>query len=259
MLLLTLRVATAPLLILGGSLVQRRYGQALGGRLIGLPLTSLPLLALMSAADGRAFAGTAATTTVGAVCAQTVWCLTYGRLAHHRQAILAAFAAAAAAFAGVSVLLYYVPLSLGWAALLATLSIVAALAAWPASAADDASRPASRSELAARMLAGSAFTVLVTGTAVALGAREAGLVGAFPVLTVVLAVATHRRDGGQAASMFLRGVVAGTGSVVAGVAAVALTLGLFGPLVAFPLAIAAALAAQLLPVNLARRPAPIAA
>ena len=102
------------------------------------------------------------------------------------------------------------------------------------------------------MVAGSAFTVGVTGASGSVGPQAAGFLGSFPVLTVVMAVATHRRDGAGAATDFLDGVVAGTLSVVAALATLAATLTALGPLAAFPLALGASLATQVVPTGWAR-------
>jgi hypothetical protein len=252
MLLLFLKVASAPALILGGSLVQRRFGQSVGGRFVGLPLTSLPLLALLAAADGRSFAGDAAAATLGGGVAQSAWCLVYAAAARRRGPLVASVLATGG-FVVVCLALYVVHLPVLVAAALATASIPGALLVWPETAHEERPPSASRYDLGARMLAGCAFTLAVTGLSVALGARAAGLVGAFPVLTVVLAAATHRRDGAAAVGAFLESVMAASLSVVAGVTVVALALPTLGPLVAFPAALAAAVAAQLVPLGRARR------
>src|SRR5271155_1603248 len=56
MFLLLLRIAIAPLIVVAGTLVQRRFGNAISGLVIGLPLTSLPLLWLVALQHGGAFA-----------------------------------------------------------------------------------------------------------------------------------------------------------------------------------------------------------
>ncbi len=253
------RIAAAPLLILCASVAQRRYGQSAGGRLVGLPLTSLPLLALMTAADGRAFAAGAATATLAGVFAQSAWCWVYAHAAVRHLGPWSSLMVASAVFALACLALYGLHLSLLWGVVVGSLSILAALAWWPSSGPREDPRQGSPSELAARMSAGCAFTVGVTESSRSLGPSAAGLVGAYPVLTVVLAVATHRRDGDWAANAFLRGVMRGSGSLVAGVAIIALTVGPLGPVVAFPLAIAASLAAQFVPTGSVRRPTPAAA
>lgn len=252
MVLLLLRLLSAPVLILGGSFAQRRFGQAVGGKLIGLPLTSLPLLALLTVSHGRVFAGTAASSILGAGIAQSAWCLAYV-LAARRRGPAFALAVATATFAAVCILLYGAELPALVGGALAALSVLGVLVIWPSGPRQQASRSQSRSELVVRMAVAAAFTMTLTGASTWLGARSAGLIAAYPVLTVVLAVATHRRDGSDAAGTFLEGVMAGSLSVVGALAVVALMLPSFGPLVAFPAAVAISAAAQLVPVEWTRR------
>jgi hypothetical protein len=251
--LLLLRVTLAPLLILAGSLAQRRWGQAVGGRLISLPLTSLPLLMLLSLSDGSAFASSAARAALAAGVAQSAWCLAYA-LAAHRYRPGVALSLATTAFALVCVVLDRFPVPTLVGAGLAAVSILAALRWWPAAGVDDRPARASHAELPVRMVVAAAFTLALTASAASLGARPAGLVGSLPLLTVVLAVATHRRDGAAATNRFLHGVMAGSFSVVAALLVLALTLGSLPLVVTMILATMAAAAAQCLPTP-ARRPA----
>jgi hypothetical protein len=252
--LLLLRVLLAPLLILAGSLAQRRWGQAVGGRLISLPLTSLPLLLLLSLSDGPGFAASAARAALAAGVAQSAWCLAYAVAAHrHRPAT--AVLVATAIFALVCVVLDRFPVAPVVGASLAAASILAALRWWPATGPDGGPPRPSRSDLPVRMAVAAAFTLGLTESAASLGARPAGLVGALPLLTVVLAFATHRRDGAGATNRFLHGVMAGSFSVVAALLVLALALGRLPLALTMVLAIAAAVVAQGIPTPPSRRPA----
>lgn len=252
MVLLVFRVASAPVLVLVASVAQQRFGQAVGGRFVGLPLTSLPLLALLAAGEGVGFAAAAATAALAGVAAQCVWALAYV-LAARRHGPVASAAAATGAFVLTCAALLGVHLGLVPATVLAAASVAGSLAFWPSAPGSHQPQPATGRELGGRMVTGSAFTVAVTGASGTLGPQAAGLLGSYPVLTVVMAVATHRRDGVGAASDFLEGVVAGTLSVVAALATVAAAVVPLGPIGAFPLALGAALAAQLVPLGWVRR------
>jgi hypothetical protein len=160
--LLLLRVTLAPLLILAGSLAQRRWGQAVGGRLISLPLTSLPLLMLLSLSDGSAFASSAAGAALAAGVAQSAWCLAYALTAHRcRPAV--ALSLATTAFALVCVVIDRFPVPTLVAAGLAAVSILAALRWWPAAGVDNRLAGASRAELPVRMVVAAAFTLPARG------------------------------------------------------------------------------------------------
>jgi hypothetical protein len=245
---LLLRITLAPLLILVGSLAQRRWGQAVGGRLIGLPLTSLPLLFLLSLSQGSAFAAGATRASLAGGMAQSAWCLVYAWTARrHRPA--AALAVATGVFVALGAGLDLLPLPTLVAAGLSAGSIVAALVLWPAPGDPATAGAAARSDVPVRMVAATLFTLALTESASSLGARPAGLVGALPLLTVVLAVATHRRDGAVAANRFLRGVMAGSFSVVAALAVLALALPHAGLAVSFLTAIVASVLAQIVPTG----------
>ena len=64
--LLFVELSLAPTLILVSSLVQQRWGQRIGGLIVGLPLTSLPLLMLLSLAHGAQFSAAAADSSLEA-------------------------------------------------------------------------------------------------------------------------------------------------------------------------------------------------
>ncbi|HET7343490.1 MAG TPA: hypothetical protein VFL90_18640, partial [Methylomirabilota bacterium] len=57
--ILLLKLAATPLLIAGASLAGRRWGPAVGGWLVGLPLTSGPVAVFLALEHGAAFAAAA--------------------------------------------------------------------------------------------------------------------------------------------------------------------------------------------------------
>jgi hypothetical protein len=248
MTLLLLRITLAPVLILAGSLAQRRCGQAIGGRLISLPLTSLPLLFLLTLSDGTGFAAGAARASLAGGVAQCAWCLAYA-IAARRHRPAAALALATVVFAGLCGLLDIIALPTLVATVASAAAVVAALALWPAAGPARAPAPGGRSDVPIRMVVAALFTLALTESAASLGARSAGLVGAFPLLTVVLAVATHRRDGAAALNRFLHGVMAGSFSVVTALAVVAVALPHAGVATTFSVAVVASVLAQLIPTS----------
>lgn len=254
MTLLLLRITIAPLLILAGSVVQRRWGQGIGGRVIGLPLTSLPLLLLLGLSQGPTFTAGAARASLAAGVAQSAWCLVYAGAARRRPP-LAALLISTAAFTAICVALAFVPLSTPVAALASGVSILGALALWPVPGAVVHEARPTPHDVPVRMVVAALFTLVLTECAASLGARPAGLVGAFPLLTVVLAVATHHRDGGAAVHRFLAGVMAGSFSVVAALVVVAEALPHAGLGVTFLAAVVASVLAQLAPALRPARPA----
>jgi hypothetical protein len=95
----------------------------------------------------------------------------------------------------------------------------------------------------------TALLVFALATAVgALGPLVGGMLAALPVLASTLAVFTHRRDGGLAAALLLRGALAGMAGFVAFVEVVALLIVPVGTAPAFLAATLAAVGVQVLAV-----------
>jgi hypothetical protein len=255
MLLLTLKLLLGPILVAGGSAAQRRWGQAVGGRLIGLPLTSLPLLVILVVAQGNRFATVAAGATLAGVSAQAVLTWMYARVAiRHRPS--AATGAAIAAFAVTAAVLAVLSPGPVVAAALATTVLAVLLRRWPSadpSAADGrhrgrAQREAGdevRSSTGVRMLLAGIFSLVVSELARPLGPDLAGLVTALPVLSLVMFALTHHDDGAAAVSDFSHGVQRGSFSVVTALLVLTLALPTGHVVLAFGAAILASVLTQI--------------
>ena len=79
--LVALKIAIAPVLILACTLVARRWGPAVGGWVLGLPLTSGPVSVLLFLERGPNFARHAAGGTLLGLAAGAVFCVSYVLLA----------------------------------------------------------------------------------------------------------------------------------------------------------------------------------
>jgi hypothetical protein len=97
-------------------------------------------------------------------------------------------------------------------------------------------------DVPARMVIATAFVLLLTGLADALGARLSGLLAPFPIFASVLAGFTHRFQGATAASRLLRGVVLGSFSFAVFFLVVALMMESAGIAITFACATLAAFA-----------------
>ena len=252
MLLLITKLVLAPLVVAAATLTQRRWGSAVGGRLVGLPLTAAPLLVLLALADGTRFTDHVAIADQTGDVAASAWCVAYA-LASRRMRPLLSLAVASATFAACAVVLRQVHTTTLTASVMASVALIAALVCWPRAAATSVGPQEVGNDLILRMLLAAVFTFAVSETAAGVGAQTAGLIGALPLVTVVLTVATHRRQGSEAASRFLHGVMSGSFSVIAFLAVVALALPAVGMLPAFTLALVAALIGQLAGVRRPRR------
>ena len=78
---LALKLILTPILIMTASLASRRWGQAVGGWLVGLPLTSGPIAFFIAMEQGTHFAARAAEGSLVGTAAQAGFSLAYGAVA----------------------------------------------------------------------------------------------------------------------------------------------------------------------------------
>jgi hypothetical protein len=252
--LLLLELVLAPSLIVVGTLAHRRWGPRAGGLVIGLPITSLPLLLLVDLTDGPRFAVATAGAGLAGVVAQTlalyVWAVELRRR-RTGPALLAGLVAFGGLVAGLTVL---PPLPAVLAAGGGLASLMLALRRWPAAppaaaSPDTAPAPARSalspgSDLVLRLALAAAFTVLIGHAAGVVGPRLSGLVSAFPVITVVMGFLSSRSEGSVAASALLRAVARGSFPSVTALLVLALVLPTGHVLLAFLAAVLAAVVTQ---------------
>ena len=81
MTVLLFKLFTTPTLILIATLVSRRFGQATGGWLVGLPLTSGPIALFLAIEQGPRFSQLAAAGSLKGTVAQAFFATTYVALA----------------------------------------------------------------------------------------------------------------------------------------------------------------------------------
>lgn len=206
---LVLKLVLTPVLVAAVSLVSRRWGPAVGGLLVGLPLTSGPIALLFALEQGAAFAAEAAQGVLVGLASAATFCLAYGRLAC-RLGWLPAVLGSWGAFFGATALLGAVRLSLAGAFVGAVAVQAVVLRLLPAARGPAPAPIPPRWEIPARMVAATAFVLLITGLAGLLGPRLSGLLTPFPVFGSVLAIFTHRFQGAVATGWLLRSIVRGS-------------------------------------------------
>jgi len=248
--------ALAACLVGVSTLVSRVWGHAIGGIVSAFPLIVGPVLFLAARREGAAFAAQTAVATLLGLVALSGFALAYGR-SSRRWGWLPSVALGWVAAAGIGLVAARVEGGLLAALAVAVLSIVLARAALPAGAGTGASRPLPAWELPGRMAMTALLIVGLTLAAGRFGPLVAGILAALPTLASVLAVFTHARDGRDAALSLLRGMLAGLAAFVIFCAAIAALIEPAGTLLAFGLATAAAVIAQLVTAGLhPRAPAP---
>ncbi|HEU4366646.1 MAG TPA: hypothetical protein VFV05_00285 [Methylomirabilota bacterium] len=238
---LVLELVLTPLLIAAASLAGRRWGQAVGGWLVGLPLTTGPVAFFLALDHGTAFATVVALGSLAGAIAEGAFCLAYGHLARRGPAV--ALSAACAAFALAAAALRGLALPLTALGLLVFATLAMSLWFMPSGSGPADPAPPPRWDIAARMAVTTALVVGLTAIAPALGPRPSGILAAFPLYAAILTVFAHRA-GAAPAVQVLRGLLLGLFSFAAFFVVLAALLERLGTGGAFVAATAVALAAQ---------------
>jgi hypothetical protein len=238
--ILAFKFLLTPLLMTAATLAARRWGAAVGGWIVGLPITSGPISLFLALEQGPDFAARAAVGTLLGINAVVATLLTYALLAR-RWPWPATTAASVAVFFMTTALLH--ALSPGaWPVFACTCGVLlGALAVLPPPRAGHPTPVAPWWDLPARSVAALAMMVTITWLAAHVGAEWSGLLSPFPVFTLVMAVFGHRAGHGDHAVPYARGVLASLFGFAAFFLVVALLLGRLG-LPAFALATGVAIA-----------------
>jgi hypothetical protein len=242
MFFLLLRILLAPLAVLVGTVTQRRFGHAISGLIVGLPLASLPLLWLVALQHGTAFASTMTGALLVGSIAEAVVLWLYARLTMHVSPVVA-LGGTLAAFALVAGAVNFLKLSAILAAIITAVGFAIALRLWPSNA-KDTTPQSGRSRLWLRLVLSAVFTLVIVSLAGRLGPVVSGLVDALPAMSLMMAFMTHQEHGANASSTFLRGVTRGSFSYVVAMLVLAETLRAGSVMLAFALAMGAALTVQ---------------
>ena len=233
---LALKLVLTPAVMVGATLAGRRWGSAVSGWLIGLPLTSGPLVLVLVLEHGRRFAARTATGSLSGAVAEAAFCVgwAFGGRVPLLIATLA-FAAAAAAVHGLPLLALV---------LLAPAALVLALRLLPPFPPRTEAVATPRWDLPARAVVAVLVVVSLSAAATTIGARLTGLLAVYPAYSAILASFALRLEGRAAAVGLLRGLLVGLFSFAAFYSLLAFLLPRAGTGVAFASAIAAALTVQ---------------
>jgi hypothetical protein len=238
---IVLRLMLASGLILVASLASRRWGPAVGGWLVALPLTSGPIAFFLALDHGPGFAAATAIGSLVGILAEVAFCLTYAALAGRGwpHALLGG----SLAFAALAAILQAAMLPFAALAAGAVMILVAGLAILRDRPQAVSAGASPRWDLPVRMTITAALVLLITSAAVRLGPRLSGLLAMFPVYVAILTIFAHRR-GPAPALQVLRGVLVGLFSGVGFFVALGGLIERLGVAGGFAVAIAVALAVQ---------------
>jgi hypothetical protein len=236
--LFLLKLVLTPTLIGAASLAGRRWGHAVSGWLVALPLTTGPIVFLLALSHGPAFAADTAVGILTGGFSLAAFVLVYGRFAPHMR-WLPTLASATVTFGLMTSLLQSVTLPVVplWLAVVASFLLVLWLLPTRAVSAPVPETLPGRWDIPLRMLIATVFVFLITGLAPALGPHLAGLISPFPLFTATLAAFAQHQHGPLAAIKVLRGLLMGLFSYASFMLTLALLLVPLGIARAFALAI----------------------
>jgi hypothetical protein len=205
---LLLKLVLAPLLVVGSSLAGRRWGPAVTGLLVGLPVVAGPVLFITYLEHGTAFVARAASASLLGLVSLAVFAVVFALVARARAWPLTLLTGWAACLA-VDLGLTFAPVP-AWVAF-----GLAVLTAWAAAKVMPAARTAPGPvalpwwDLPGRAVATAALVVALTAAAGRLGPALTGVLAPFPIGTGVVAVFAQAHGGATAAAETLRGVLRG--------------------------------------------------
>jgi hypothetical protein len=239
MLLVVAKTLLTPMLLALCTVVSHKWGDAVGGWLLGLPLVSGPISLFLTLQHGPLFAESAARSTLLGFVAVGVFCVTYLALAENRSWRLALPGSMAACIASIA-LLSFVHLSLVLTIFAVSLALLAMNALLGGAKSSSRLSKPSRRGVAARMALSGVLVLALTTCSGALGGTVSGLLAPLPILAALMAAAAHRREGASAVQGLLRGLVVGMWGGVAFFGVVGLLLGGTAPIIAYSTAVMAA-------------------
>ena len=204
-----LKLVLVPVIIGGASLAGRRWGPAVSGWLVGLPLTSGPIIFFLALNNGASFAASAISGTLSGGFSLVAFCLVYAWLAIRFDWRISLTVSMLAYFGIVllmqNIIIPFVPLIIA-----VTLTIALGLLLMPKNGTMQFNdiQPG-RWDIPSRILIGTAFIILLTEMAPLLGPRLTGLLATIPLYTAILAIFSHRLNGPAGAASVLRGLLFG--------------------------------------------------
>ncbi|MBN1529156.1 MAG: hypothetical protein JW895_08850 [Thermoleophilaceae bacterium] len=245
------KLLLGPGLVVAASLAGRRWGSALAGVLVSVPIVLGPILLIVTIEQGEAFGADAATSSLLAMLALAVFTVVFeraGRTLRWELTTLAGWAA----FVVIALLVSRAETAPVVALVVAICAFAAAIAVTPPPPAPgERTTPPPWWDLPARALATAVLILALTGAADGLGPELAGALAPFPVATTVVAAFVLAQDGSAPATDMLRGFMRGIYGTIAFCFLTAVLIEPLGTAAAFAIGFAGsiAVAAALLAVR----------
>jgi hypothetical protein len=207
--LIALKLILAPIIIGSASLAGRKWGPAVSGWIVGMPLTSGPVIFFVALGNGKMFAANAALGVLSGGLSLVAYALVYSWLAvKFRWQV--SIAGSLLVFSLSTTLLQNFTFPLLPVFLLVCAALVVGLWLMPKEKVEkkDDEKPGTW-DIPVRIFIGTSFILLLTGIAPYIGSRLTGLLTTIPLYVTILAIFAHRSQGPAAAAHVLRGLLYG--------------------------------------------------
>jgi hypothetical protein len=207
--ILALKLILAPIIIGSASLAGRRWGPAVSGWVVGMPLTSGPVIFFLAITHDIPFAANAVRGTLSGGISLIAFCLVHAWLAKKTNWQITTMGSLTI-FALVTVALQGLTMNL--LPLFSLVLIVIAVGLWfmpKQESREIVASTLSQWDIPARVLVGTSFILFVTGIAPIIGPRLTGLFTTFPLFAAILAIFAQRQQGADGAINVLRGLTLG--------------------------------------------------
>ena len=206
--LFAFKLILSPLLIGGATLAARRWGQSVGGWIVGLPLTSGPVSVFLALEQGREFASASAHGSLFGIAGVALFCAVYSRCAERLHWPWASLLTLAVYFSGVALFsLFHPSLAVAVCILFLALKLFLLILGLPGK--QEFTKAAPWWDLPLRMTSATLLVLGITASASFLGPAWSGLLAPFPAFTFVMGVFAHVQYGPVAVRQVMRGVIVG--------------------------------------------------
>lgn len=205
--LLFLKLALAPLLTIFVTLSTRRWGNAIGGWVAGLPLLAGPISLLLSIEYGIGFGQQAAAGTILGLVGVCAFIYVYA-LFSERFAWPTTLMASLFSFFLTLVLMHYINPSFSISLILLLIGLCLCIYGIPFIDCKPVKLDTVWWDLPLRVCVITSLTLGITAVAPFMGEKLSGLISPIPVFTIVFVVIAHNTRTIRAVKRLLRGVVA---------------------------------------------------
>jgi hypothetical protein len=206
--ILILKLVLAPVVIGSASLAGRKWGPAVSGWIVGLPLTSGPVIFFLALSHDVTFAANGALGVISGGISLVAYTLSYVWLAK-KFGWQGPLTGSLLVFMTCTAILQNFTIPLIPIFLIVCGLILIALRVMPTDEAEDGNAQPGPWDIPVRILIGTSFILLLTGIAPFIGPHLTGLLTTIPLYVSILTVFAHRHQGSAAAAHILRGLLYG--------------------------------------------------